>query len=464
MTLNEAALLALAAIAMMFMVAAVIEARGPARALGKRVRHGAYTLALGVYCTSWTFYGAVGSAVRDGWTYLPIYIAPVALLLAAPRFLTKLGQAVAEEKAMTVSDFIAARFGHDIVVSRLVTVIALLGTVPYIALQLRSIGNALALVGHAQASVPVMIVAAVLLAVFAILFGARRFEMAGRHEGLLVAIAFESLLKITALVLVAGLAVMIIAGTPTAQLDKAVATFAAGFAPPRLSLEFWVLCLISAMAIIALPRQFYMGLTQAQDPADLPRARFGFAAYLAVMAALVLPIALAGMVLLPAGDTMDLYPLLLPSHGGGQAWLVIVALLGGISAAASMVIVDSIALATMVSNDLGFAAVLRSGGRRSADHAGGAAHVPGSCARRRIWRRGNLRGRACAQRQARALHQLDPDHRDGGPRDGAADRDPRALARHRRGRGSLQGLGLAHSLPDVGPVPVHRLVAAPEAP
>lgn len=362
MTLNEAALLALAAIAMMFMVAAVIEARGPARALGKRVRHGAYTLALGVYCTSWTFYGAVGSAVRDGWTYLPIYIAPVALLLAAPRFLTNLGQAVAEEKAMTVSDFIAARFGHDIVVARLVTVIALLGTVPYIALQLRSIGNALALVGHAQASVPVMIAAAVLLALFAILFGARRFEMAGRHEGLLVAIAFESLLKITALVLVAGLAVLIILRTPPAQFDTAVATFSAQFAPARLSLEFWVLCLISAMAIIALPRQFYMGLTQAQDPADLPRARFGFAAYLAVMAALVLPIALAGMVMLPAGNTMDLYPLLLPSHGGGQAWLVIVALLGGISAAASMVIVDSIALATMVSNDLVFAAVLRSGG------------------------------------------------------------------------------------------------------
>lgn len=370
MTLNQAALLALTAIAMMFMVAAAVEARGPSRALGKRVRHGAYTLALGVYCTSWTFYGAVGSAVREGWTYLPIYIAPIALLLAAPRFLAKLGQAVAEEKAMTVSDFIAARFGHDIVVARLVTVIALLGTVPYIALQLRSIGNALALVGHEQASVPVMVVSAALLALFAILFGARRFEMAGRHEGLLVAIAFESLLKIIALVMVAGLAVLIIARTPAARLDAAVTTFSAQFAPARLSLEFWVLCLISAMAIIALPRQFYMGLTQAQDPADLPRARFGFAAYLAVMAALVLPIALAGMVLLPTGDTMDLYPLLLPSEGGGQRWLVVVALLGGISAAASMVIVDAIALATMVSNDLVFAAVLRGGAPAAAGALG----------------------------------------------------------------------------------------------
>lgn len=370
MSLNEAALLALAAIALMFMVAAFVEARGPRRALGKPLRHGAYTLALGVYCTSWTFYGAVGSAVREGWTYLPIYIAPVALLLAAPRFITRLSQAVAEEKAMTVSDFIAARFGHDIVVARLVTVIALLGTVPYIALQLRSIGNALALVGHAQAAVPVMIVSAALLALFAILFGARRFEVAGRHEGLLVAIAFESLLKITALTLVAGLAVTIIADTPAAQLEGATRVLSSKFAPSRLSLEFWVLCLISGMAIISLPRQFYMGLTQAQDPDDLPRARYGFAAYLAVMAALVLPIALAGRVLLPSGGTLDLYPLLLPSHVNGQTWLVVVALLGGISAAASMVIVDSIALATMVSNDLVFAAVLRSGGAAPAGALG----------------------------------------------------------------------------------------------
>ena len=111
-----------------------------------RLRHLAYTLGLGVYCSSWTFYGAVGSAVREGWDYLPIYLAPIILLLAAPRFLARFSEAVAEEQAATISDFIAARFGHDALVARLVTLIALFGTVPYVALQLRSIGNVLSAV------------------------------------------------------------------------------------------------------------------------------------------------------------------------------------------------------------------------------------------------------------------------------------------------------------------------------
>ena len=281
MTLDQATLLALAAIGLLFAVAAFMETRGAQAARNPRLRSVAYTLALGVYCSSWTFYGAVGSAVREGWTYLPIYIAPVIVLLAAPRFLTRFAQAVAEEKAMTVSDFIAARFGHDIVVARLVTVIALLGTVPYIALQLRSIGNALALVSHEPATSPVMIAAAILLTVFAILFGAQRFEMAGRQEGLLFAIAFESLLKITALLLVAGLAVLLIARTPQVQLEGAITAFSGQFAPARLSLEFWVLCLISALAILALPRQFYMALVEAREIRPICRAPgFRLAAYI----------------------------------------------------------------------------------------------------------------------------------------------------------------------------------------
>ena len=120
MSLWLASLLALGMVAALFAVAALVE-RSPLARLG-RVRLVAYALGLGVYCTSWTFYGAVGSAVRDGWAYLPIYVGPLLLLLLAPRFLALLSRAVAEEKASTVSDFIAARFGHDVVVARLVTV------------------------------------------------------------------------------------------------------------------------------------------------------------------------------------------------------------------------------------------------------------------------------------------------------------------------------------------------------
>lgn len=371
MSLPSAALFGLAMIALLFAVAAVVEGRAGLAVRRPWLRHGAYTLALGVYCSSWTFYGAVGSIVRDGWQYLPIYLAPICLLLFAPRFLRRLAQAVAEEQATTVSDFIAARFGHDGGVARLVTLIALVGTIPYVALQFRSIGGALAFASGQPISNATMIGAAALLALFAILFGARRYELAGRSEGLVYAIGLESVIKIVALTAVAGVAVVLLMNADSASVDSGMALLAANFRPERLSVDFGVIFLISIMAIIALPRQFYMGLVEAQEPGSLDRARFGLAAYLAVMALMALPIALAGASLMQtAGGNAgsDLYVLQVPALGGSGAVLVL-ALIGGISAAASMVIVDSTALATMVSNDLIFPALVRS---RQSDAAEGA--------------------------------------------------------------------------------------------
>ncbi|WP_374529178.1 PAS-domain containing protein [Novosphingobium sp.] len=360
MSLTAAGLLALALILVLFAIAALVEARGPALAGRKRLRHGAYMLALGVYCSSWTFYGAVGSAVRDGWSYLPIYAAPILLLLAAPRFLARLTQAVAEEQATTVSDFIAARFGGDVVVARLVTIIALLGTIPYVALQLRSIGDAMGIVSGRPVEAGVMVVAALLLALFAALFGARRYELAGRSEGLVYAIGLDSLFKLAALAAVAILAVaVLLTRNDPAAVGIGLSHLAERFRPERLSLDVAVIFLISMTAIIALPRQFYMGLVEAQDGDDLVRARFGLAAYLALMALLVLPIALAGATLLGKDAVPDLYVLQLPAMADGRL-VVAIALLGGVSAAASMAIVDTTALATMVSNDLVFPSVLRS--------------------------------------------------------------------------------------------------------
>ncbi len=357
MSLHLSSLVALALIVLMFAVATIVERRGAERA-NARLRRWAYTLALAVYCTSWTFYGAVGSAVRDGWSYLPIYAAPILLLLIAPRFLRRLADAVAEERATTVSDFIAARFGHDIVVARLVTTIALLGTIPYIALQLRSIGAALSIVSGADVSVPAMLVAAPLLAIFAALFGARRFELAGRSEGLVYAIALESAIKLLALILVAGLAVIVIAHADATALRSGLERFQQSFRADRLSLEVAIIFLIAMPAIIVLPRQFYMGLVEARQPDDFVRARFGLAAYLGVMAVVILPIALAGTTLLDPGVSPDVYVLELPA-ARDQSLILAVALLGGVSAAASMAIVDSTALATMVSNDLLFPTLVR---------------------------------------------------------------------------------------------------------
>ncbi len=367
MSLSLSTFFALALVLLMFAVAALVERKSDV--VCPHLRRRAYTLALGVYCTSWTFYGAVGSAVRDGWSYLPIYAAPILLLLVAPRLLRRLAYSVAEERATTVSDFIAARFRHDIVVARLVTTIALFGTIPYIALQLRSIGAALSIVSGADVATQTMLVAAPVLALFAALFGARKFELAGRSEGLVYAIALESIIKLVALLLVAGIAVAVIANSDSATLSRGLERFQQSFRADRISVEVAVIFLIAMPAIIVLPRQFYMGLVEARQPDDFVHARFGLASYLAVMALVVLPIALAGLISLQPDISVDWYVLELPAEQG-QYWVVIAALLGGVSAAASMAIVDSTALATMVSNDLLFPTLVRRRGLASAAASG----------------------------------------------------------------------------------------------
>lgn len=358
MSIAMAAFYALALVATIFAIAAVVEMRGGTITRRPRLRHVAYTLALGVYCSSWTFYGAVGSAVREGWDYLPIYLAPVCLLIAAPAFLRRMSEAVADEKAATISDFIAARFGHDVLVARLVTAIALLGTVPYVALQLRSIGSALSVVSGEDVVTGAMAAAALVLALFAILFGARRFELSGRNEGLVFAIGMESLVKIVALSAVGVLAVVYLLSAPVSNISRGAELLAERFRPERLSLDTGIIFVISAMAIVVLPRQFYMVFAEASDPADLPRARWGVAAYIAIMALVVLPIAMAGAAAFGTSVSPDLYVLHLPASQG-DGLILAVALLGGVSAAAAMVIVDSTALATMVSNDLIFPSVIR---------------------------------------------------------------------------------------------------------
>lgn len=374
MDLVWAALLTLGLIGSLFALAYFVENHAAVFVRRIGLRRFAYTLGLGVYCTSWTFYGAVGSTVRDGWSYLPIYLAPIMLLLFAPAFLRKLGEAVTQEQATSVSDFIAARFGHDLVTARLVTIIALLGSVPYVALQLRSIGSAMAVVSGQDVEDPVMLVAAVLLVLFAILFGARRYELAGRSEGLVFAIGIDSLIKIIALTLVAIFSLGLIYESASGDFAPSQAMLIRNFAPENISVNEVTIFLISTMAIIALPRQFYMGLVEARDGQDLVRARYGLTLYIGLMAVLVLPIAYAGYSVLGDSVSADLYVLQLPAYEGNHL-IIAAALIGGVSAAASMAIVDTTALATMVSNDLVLASIVR-----SKDGA-----TPGQIGRQMLW-------------------------------------------------------------------------------
>lgn len=366
MTATTAVLLAIALIGLLIVIAALVERHRAKVRLNPRFRHAAYTLSLGVYCSSWTFYGAVGTSVSEGWNYLPIYLAPVLMLVFGGKFIRNLAEAVAHERASTISDFIAARFGHDPAVARIITVIALFGSVPYIALQLRSMGTAISSISGENITSLVMSVAAVVLSLFAILFGARRFEIAGRSEGLVFSIALESLIKLVALALVGGYAVYVLYDASAAEWGRLSGFSAERFSPTSLSLDTAVITLISAFAFIALPRQFYVALAEMDTPHDLPRARFGASLYLLLMAALVLPIALGGLFALPEDASPDSYVLLLPASRNAGI-IVIAALLGGLSAGAAMVIVEATALATMVSNDLIFPAVLRN---KSTVHAG----------------------------------------------------------------------------------------------
>jgi Na+/proline symporter/signal transduction histidine kinase/CheY-like chemotaxis protein len=329
------------------------------RWLKPRYRIPAYTLALAVYCTSWTFYGAVGSAVADGWLYLPIYLGPILIYLFGRRFLERLVETVQREGATSIADFIGSRFGKSRTVAALVTLLALLGTIPYLALQLRSVGTSFAEFTGTGSPGLVMGFTAAMLALFAMLFGTRRYEAAGRNDGVLFAVGVESLVKLTALVAAGVFAGVMFMGLEAPVRASGLAALGENFAPAGIGIEFLVVTLLSMAAIVCLPRQFYIGVIEAASVQDVRRSRLPFVAYLVVTSLVVIPIALAATALVPAGTSADLLVLDMPLAAGADA-LAILVFIGGFSAATGMAIVESVALSTMVSNDLIAPLLLRS--------------------------------------------------------------------------------------------------------
>ena len=332
---------------LLYAVAFVTERR---RLVGRR-RRMVYTLSLAVYCTSWTFYGAVGSAVATGWSFLPIYLGPILVFLLAPAFLSRLVRVAQEEGATSIADFIGSRFGKSRGVAALVTLLALFGTIPYLALQLRSVGTAYADLTRASHTAGPMIATAIVLALFAMLFGTRRYEVAGRNDGVLFAVSIESLVKLASFTAIGIFAVLLVATAAPDARATGVARLAANFAPGRLDINFVVITILAAAAIVCLPRQFYIGVIEAVSPGDPRAARWPFIGYLVWTTLLVIPIAIAGFLVDPRGAQPDLLLIEMPLRSGA-AWLALVVFLGGFSAATGMVVVETIALSTMVSNDL----------------------------------------------------------------------------------------------------------------
>ncbi|RZA21283.1 MAG: hybrid sensor histidine kinase/response regulator [Lysobacteraceae bacterium] len=355
-------LVALAYVGLLFTVAWLGE-RHPGLGQGRRLRPTVYALALAVYCSSWTFYGAVGTAARTGLGFLPIYLGPILLLLFGWRLLERLVLASGKHRIVSIADFLSSRYGRARGLAAVVAALAVVAAIPYFALQFKAVGMSVGVLSGrplaAQWFVDPALYVALMLAVFAILFGTRRIDATEHHRGMVLAIALESLVKLVAFVAIGVFALWHLPGD--GSIAARVMDSARVYASAPLPAGFLAQTLLAFAAIICLPRQFHVAVVECQDPADLQPARWMFMGYLALFSVLVLPIALAGQAM-PGGDAMsaDSHVLGLPL-AYGHDWLALAAYIGGLSAATGMVIVASVALSTMVSNDLVVPLLLRRG-------------------------------------------------------------------------------------------------------
>ncbi|MEZ5465291.1 MAG: PAS domain-containing hybrid sensor histidine kinase/response regulator [Lysobacteraceae bacterium] len=347
-------LVSLVYLALLFVVAALGD-RGRFQ-LSPANQARAYALTLAVYCSSWTFYGAVGSAAREFWRFLPIYLGPMLLLLFAPVILQRLIEVGRQRGVTSIADLIASRFGRSAGLAALISVIALIASLPYLALQLRAVAMSIDALGGIQedpvwwwdSALPV----AAILAVFAIGFGTREVDAREHHRGLMLAVALESLVKLLAFVVIGLWATVQLFDVPvgdwTGSLD---------FSLPD---GFFAHTVLSFVALFCLPRQFQVTVVECTNSGHFRSARWGLLGYLAIISVLVLPITLLGASVLPDGIRPDQWMLALPMESGNSL-LALLVYLGGFSAATGMVLVASIALATMVSNHLAVPALLRLG-------------------------------------------------------------------------------------------------------
>lgn len=314
-----------------------------------------YSLALGVYCTSWTFYGAVGRASASGWDFLPIYLGPILMFAIGHPLLARVIAISKRHNVTSLADFIGARFGRSPGLAMLVTLLALFGVLPYIALQLKAVALSVDLMAvsapgsAADSAFPL----AVLLALFAMLFGARHLTAGESHHGMVLAIAVDSLIKLVAFLAVGVYAVWgVFDGFGDAYSAAHRLPQVAGTLPrPDWQAGFATQTVLAALAMLCLPRQFLFCVVEHRDPADLKLARWLFPAYLAAISAFVLPIAAAGLAATAPGTAPDTFVIALPRSAGLDG-LAVLAFIGGMCAASSMVIVACVALATMLCNEV----------------------------------------------------------------------------------------------------------------
>ena len=332
-----------------------------------------YALALGVYCTSWTFYGLVGTASVKGWNFFPILLGPILLFTVGFPLLERIYKVCRQEHIHSIADFIASRYGKRQGVAATVSVVVLMATIPYIALQLKAVSDTLLLtMGDGfLVNQDLTFVIALCMIVFTLLFGAKRLDMSGYHSGLMTAIAFESIVKLVVLCVVAVSCFIwlsdsgwsdVLASTsqnvsldvfPEATKSFAAQSFPSVFYQPIMWPRFIVETILSICAILCLPRMFHVTFVECLSKTHLKYSRWILAFYLLLISACIVVIASTGNKLLGSDPTIngDAYVIALPLSQSSP-WVAILAFLGGFSAATAMIIVATMTLSHMLSNDV----------------------------------------------------------------------------------------------------------------
>ncbi|HSV21482.1 MAG TPA: NahK/ErcS family hybrid sensor histidine kinase/response regulator [Xanthobacteraceae bacterium] len=354
--------IALVYIGLLFIIASYGDRRARLGATD-RPRPLIYPLSLAIYCTSWTFFGSVGLATRTGFDFLAIYIGPVAMIGLASPLIARITRLSKAQNIVSIADFIGARYGKHQGVAATVAIIAIIGMIPYIALQLKAVSSSLDTIvaplatwaGPVQPMLgdPPLFVA-MSLAAFAVLFGTRHIDATEHQHGLMLAIAVESIVKLVAFVAVGIFVTFVMFDGPVALFAEALerpdttAVLTAGTSFGTMG----AMTLLSLAAIILLPRQFHVTVVENKNESEIRRASLLFPVYLFLINLFVVPVAIAGMLTFSPGTVdSDMYVLALPISAGAEV-LALATFIGGLSAAAAMVIVESIALAIMVSNDI----------------------------------------------------------------------------------------------------------------
>ena len=344
-------------VALLFAVAFIVDRRTRTRRLGWLNSPVVYTLSISIYCTSWTFYGAVGSAARNGLEFVAIYLGPTLVFIGWWWLLRKLVRIGRAHRITSIADLISSRYGKSPSLAVLVTVIALIATTPYIALQLQSLTRSYQVIAGEGDGVATAFWIAAGMALFTVLFGTRNLDANERHQGVVAAIALEAVVKLVALLAVGVFATFYLAdgfADVFADVPSEVIVGAGEVFGPRWA----VLTFLSATAIICLPRQFQVTVVENIDERHLSTASWLFPLYLFGMTLFIMPIAVVGLKVLPQGANPDLFVLTLPLSEQRHE-LALLAFLGGFSSATSMVIVATIAVSTMLSNHVVMPVALR---------------------------------------------------------------------------------------------------------